>query len=237
MPEPFLPIANISSAVKSILDHYPLLDGPIRELLQNSDDAKATTQVRDWSSFCAFVHFTQQVFIIDRRQRPISSIVSADYIDFQQSPALVAYNDAYFEPQDWESLKSLFESNKVHDLAYAHLKTFYWGIITDIAFRPFRALGQFGQGFRCVYHVWFLHSPILSLLTLICWNTSAIVDWLPSDFLWDYACALESSGRQNPRFDGYIWCQSNITFFSFRRITKGPLLHSSPFWGIWQREV
>jgi len=47
MPEPFLPKANISSAVKSILDHYPLVDGPIREILQNSDDAKATRQVRE----------------------------------------------------------------------------------------------------------------------------------------------------------------------------------------------
>lgn len=200
MPEPFLPKANILSAVKSILDHYPLVDGPIREILQNSDDAKATRQVRGWPAFCAFVHFTQQVFIIDNRQHLISSIVSADYIDFQQSPALIAYNDAYFEPQDWESLKNLFESNKVDDPACAYLRTLYWGIITDIALRPFRALGQFGQGFRCVYHVWLLHSPILSLLTLLCWNT-AIVDWLPSGFLWDYACAFESSGRQNPRFN------------------------------------
>jgi len=51
MPESFIPTANISSAVKSILDHYPLVDGPIRELLQNSDDAKATKQVCEVSGF------------------------------------------------------------------------------------------------------------------------------------------------------------------------------------------
>ena len=65
-----------------------------------------------------------QVFIIDRRKHPVSSIVSDEYIASQQSPALVAYNDGYFELRDWESLKSLFESNKVHDPAYAQLISF-----------------------------------------------------------------------------------------------------------------
>lgn len=45
MPEPFLVTANVTNAIKNILEHYPLVDGPIRELLQNSDDARATKQV------------------------------------------------------------------------------------------------------------------------------------------------------------------------------------------------
>ena len=33
-------------SIRSILDNYPVSAGLLREILQNSDDAKATTQVR-----------------------------------------------------------------------------------------------------------------------------------------------------------------------------------------------
>lgn len=45
MPEPFVQVANVENAIKNILEHYPLVDGPLRELLQNSDDAGAKVQV------------------------------------------------------------------------------------------------------------------------------------------------------------------------------------------------
>lgn len=45
MPEPFVQVANVENTIKNILEHYPLVDGPIRELLQNSDDAGAKLQV------------------------------------------------------------------------------------------------------------------------------------------------------------------------------------------------
>ncbi|KAF9445202.1 hypothetical protein P691DRAFT_676124 [Macrolepiota fuliginosa MF-IS2] len=117
MPEPFKQTAHVPNAIKNILENYPLLDGPLRELLQNSDDARATKQ---------------QIFILDRRNHSISALVGPEYIQYQQSPALIAYNDAYFEGKDWQSLKSIFDSSKTDD--------------TD-------AFGQFGQGFRCVYHL------------------------------------------------------------------------------------
>ncbi|KXN83780.1 Sacsin [Leucoagaricus sp. SymC.cos] len=116
MPQPFIVTANVENAIKNILDHYPLVDGPIRELLQNSDDAKAT----------------KQIFVLDRRDHPISLLQSPEYISYQQAPALIAYNDAYFAKSDWDSLKSIFDSRKTNDPA---------------------AFGQFGQGFRCVYHL------------------------------------------------------------------------------------
>lgn len=116
MPEPFIHVADVPSAIKSILDHYPLVDGPIRELLQNSDDAGAT----------------KQIFVVDRRSHPINNLASHEYIAYQNSPALIAYNDAYFGQQDWGSLRRLFESSKAHDPT---------------------TFGQFGQGFRCVYHL------------------------------------------------------------------------------------
>lgn len=45
MPTPFVQKANVVNAIKNVLEHYPLVDGPIKELLQNSDDAGATKQV------------------------------------------------------------------------------------------------------------------------------------------------------------------------------------------------
>lgn len=44
MPENFRERADLTKIIKSILDSYPS-NGILRELLQNSDDAKATTQV------------------------------------------------------------------------------------------------------------------------------------------------------------------------------------------------
>ena len=170
--------------------HYPLVDGPIRELSQNSD--AQSKYVKDLGSRPSDI---LQFFIIDREKHPISSIVSGEYIASQQSPALVAYNDRYFELRDWKSLKSLSESNKVHGPAYAQLMSFCWCIITDIAlFTPTI------QGFRSIWTRLpmclscmtcpFLRS--LPLLALLYSNIFAIVDRLSSDLLWDHTCALES---------------------------------------------
>ncbi len=46
MPEPFVQTVHVENTIKNILEHYPLVDGPLRELLQNSDDAGATIQVK-----------------------------------------------------------------------------------------------------------------------------------------------------------------------------------------------
>lgn len=44
-PQSFRERVDIASSIKSILDSYPLGNGLLRELLQNSDDAGATSQV------------------------------------------------------------------------------------------------------------------------------------------------------------------------------------------------
>jgi sacsin len=50
MPENFRERADLTKIIKSILDAYPLGNGILRELLQNSDDASATKQVGIYSS-------------------------------------------------------------------------------------------------------------------------------------------------------------------------------------------
>ena len=49
-----------------------------------------------------------------------------------QGPALYAYNDATFKPEDWEGIQNLMQSNKKND--------------------PLK-VGRFGIGFNSVYHI------------------------------------------------------------------------------------
>jgi sacsin len=45
MPESSREEVNTADAIRAILDSYPFGNGLLRELLQNSDDAGATSQV------------------------------------------------------------------------------------------------------------------------------------------------------------------------------------------------
>ncbi|KAJ7461551.1 hypothetical protein FB451DRAFT_1497484 [Mycena latifolia] len=98
MPENFREKADLTKIIKSILDSYPLGNGILRELLQNSDDASATTQT----------------FILDLRTHPSQSIVDKDLIDCQ-GPALLAVNDTLFSDSDWKAISTLHSSSKTTD--------------------------------------------------------------------------------------------------------------------------
>ncbi|KAJ7685634.1 hypothetical protein DFH06DRAFT_1075187 [Mycena polygramma] len=89
---------DLTKVIKSILDSYPLGNGILRELLQNSDDASAT----------------QQTFILDLRTHPSESVVDPDLVPCQ-GPALLAINDTLFSDSDWTAISTLHSSSKTTD--------------------------------------------------------------------------------------------------------------------------
>ncbi|KAJ6531185.1 hypothetical protein B0H19DRAFT_1190702 [Mycena capillaripes] len=98
MPENFRERADLTKIIKSILDSYPLGNGILRELLQNSDDALAT----------------QQTFILDLRTHPSMTVVDPDLVPCQ-GPALLAVNDTLFSDSDWKAISTLHSSSKTTD--------------------------------------------------------------------------------------------------------------------------
>ncbi|KAF7337939.1 hypothetical protein MVEN_02017200 [Mycena venus] len=98
MLENFRERADLTKIIKSILDSYPLGNGILRELLQNSDDASAT----------------KQTFILDLRTHPSQSLVDQDLVECQ-GPALLAVNDTLFSDSDWKAISTLHSSSKTTD--------------------------------------------------------------------------------------------------------------------------
>ncbi|KAF8647800.1 hypothetical protein AX16_006543 [Volvariella volvacea WC 439] len=91
--------SDLTRQIKSILDGYPFGIAILRELLQNSDDAQATTQT----------------FILDCRTHGTESLAHPALVGCQ-GPALLAVNDSVFkDPEDWEALRKLHGSNKALD--------------------------------------------------------------------------------------------------------------------------
>ena len=86
-----------------------------QEIIQNADDAGATA-----------VHF-----YLDSRQHGTDYLVEPKLATFQ-GPSLLAYNDAVFTDDDWQSIQNMQQSSKVKD-------TF--------------KVGKFGIGFNSVYHI------------------------------------------------------------------------------------
>ncbi|KAF9016388.1 hypothetical protein BDZ89DRAFT_1166299 [Hymenopellis radicata] len=98
MPESFRERVDTASAIKGILDSYPFGNGLLRELLQNSDDARSTIQV----------------FTLDCRQHAASSLLDPA-LRSSQGPALLCTNDSVFRDSDWTALKTIHGSNKKAD--------------------------------------------------------------------------------------------------------------------------
>ena len=87
----------------------------IQEIIQNADDAGARTVT----------------FYLDNRTHGTESLVNPTLAQFQ-GPALLAFNDAKFTAEDWESIQKPQQSGKEED--------------------PFK-VGKFGLGFNSVYHI------------------------------------------------------------------------------------
>ncbi|KAJ7175638.1 hypothetical protein C8R46DRAFT_1249170, partial [Mycena filopes] len=84
MPKSFRERVDVTSTIRSILDSYPLGNGILRELLQNSDDPGATEQASRAS---------QQTFILDMRCHPTKTLVDVE-LAHSQGPALLAVNNS-----------------------------------------------------------------------------------------------------------------------------------------------
>ena len=117
MPRSAKERVDITALIRGVLNGYPCNSAIFREYLQNSDDAKAKTQVgtpvwleRTYSP----QHFDFQIFILDERQHPTNSILDPSLQD-AQGPAFVAFNDGVLLDKDWESLKKIHSSSKKAD--------------------------------------------------------------------------------------------------------------------------
>lgn len=121
----------LTVALRKICRDYPAGAGVLKELLQNADDAGASTVVRYHLCFSTLIKIADKIqkFTLDTSSYPDSPVL-VDGLSEYQGPALLAYNDALFTEKDFRSLTSLGDSKKIQDKA---------------------ATGKFGLGFSSVY--------------------------------------------------------------------------------------
>ncbi|KAG9048531.1 hypothetical protein FS837_012661 [Tulasnella sp. UAMH 9824] len=108
-------VIDVADRIRDILDDYPAGPAILREILQNTDDAGGRVQR----------------FILDSRQHSLEGLLDP-LLEECQGPAIIAYNDASFKPQDWIAIRSISNSSKKGDE---------------------RSTGKFGLGFCTCYHV------------------------------------------------------------------------------------
>ncbi|CAI2166248.1 19313_t:CDS:2, partial [Funneliformis geosporum] len=123
--EEFDPQEPYTRRLSSILDEYPEGSQILREILQNSDDAKST----------------EQIFILDHNTYPSNHLIEpilSNYkkfdlkLDRYQGPALLSKNNSMFDERDLLSLKKLANSEKRDQ---------------------FNKIGVMGIGFNSIYHI------------------------------------------------------------------------------------
>ena len=94
------PYEPITTRIKNILKEYKEGVGIFKELIQNADDAGASTVK----------------FLVDWRQGKTDSLFSPDMAP-SQGPALWAYNNAVFTDKDLENINKLAGGTKIEDLS------------------------------------------------------------------------------------------------------------------------
>ena len=102
----FKPREPYTHRLRKILEEYPDGSQVLREILQNSDDAKST----------------EQIFILDHNTYSSNNLFEPDLVnkyertdlklDRYQGPALLARNNTIFEERDFQSLLKLADSEK-----------------------------------------------------------------------------------------------------------------------------
>lgn len=118
----------LTTSLRKICRDYPAGAGIFNELLQNADDAGASTVVSViWWTSITYANQAQR-FVLDTTFHPDSPVL-VDGLSEYQGPALLAYNNAVFSEKDFASLTSLGDSKKLEDKA---------------------ATGKFGLGFSSV---------------------------------------------------------------------------------------
>ncbi|GES91935.1 sacsin isoform X1 [Rhizophagus clarus] len=122
----FKPREPYTHRLRKILEEYPDGSQVLREILQNSDDAKST----------------EQIFILDHNTYSSDSLFEPDLVnnykrtnlklDRFQGPALLAKNNTIFKERDFQSLLKLADSEKRDQ---------------------FDKIGVMGVGFNSIYHI------------------------------------------------------------------------------------
>lgn len=86
---------DLTRRIREVLSNYPEGTTVLKEIIQNADDAGARV-VR---------------LCLDRRVHGSESLLSDSLLQFQ-GPALLAYNDAVFTEEDFESISRIGGSSK-----------------------------------------------------------------------------------------------------------------------------
>ena len=98
--EPFVVRPPCSTKrIASVLRNYAEGVQVLQEILQNSDDAGATTQV----------------FCLDHRAHPAENLITPELRRLHDVPSLISFNDAIFRDRDFKSLMSFQDSEKRED--------------------------------------------------------------------------------------------------------------------------
>ncbi|CAG8475363.1 10295_t:CDS:2 [Dentiscutata erythropus] len=113
--ENFHPDEKYTTRIKNILTEYPDGSQILREILQNSDDAKSTVQI----------------FILNHKTYPSKTLFDSKLKRYQ-GPALLSANDTIFQPDDFKSLVSLANSEKID---------------------KYDKIGVMGIGFNSIFHI------------------------------------------------------------------------------------
>ena len=102
----FRPREPYTHRLRRILEEYPDGSQVLREILQNSDDAKST----------------EQIFILDHNKYPSNKLLEPYFVnnyqrtnlqlDRYQGPALLSKNSTIFEERDFQSLLKLADGEK-----------------------------------------------------------------------------------------------------------------------------
>lgn len=102
--------------IRTVLNLYPFSIGIFREILQNSEDARASKQVEPLrhTSYSAYQTRHPQIFLLDCRAHPPAKLRGAA-LEHTNGPALIAFNNATFRPEDWDGILTLFKSSKRRD--------------------------------------------------------------------------------------------------------------------------
>ena len=96
----FKPREPYTHRIRKILEEYPDGSQVLREILQNSDDARSTEQIfiLDHNTYSSNKLFKPH---LDNYQRDKKSDLK---LDRYQGPALLAINNTVFEERDFQSL-------------------------------------------------------------------------------------------------------------------------------------
>ncbi|MCJ1404884.1 hypothetical protein MMC11_008110 [Xylographa trunciseda] len=148
----------LTTTLRNICRDYPAGGGILRELLQNADDAGAS----------------EMMFVLDTRSHTVSNLLDPG-LDKYPGPALLAYNNAKFSAEDFESLTSLGASKKIQDIF---------------------ATGKFGRGFSSVSSRSIV-SKVMTLLFLDPHHSWSATWYPPGGPEWDFTAHAQDDAMKN----------------------------------------